>query len=183
MNAAVGKAGDVLDFWFGEVGKDGWFAKDAALDRRIADRFGALRDEVLGSAAAGWRDDPAALTAAILLLDQFSRNLFRGDARAFAADPLALDLALEALERGWVDSAPAAWRQFMLMPLMHSEDPAMQDRSVAEFARLDNEQALDFAERHRDQIRRFGRFPGRNAALGRRSTEAEEQALAQGAAF
>ena len=173
----------VLRFWFEEVGADRWFAKEEALDREIANRFGALRDGVLADRAVAWRDDVSRLTAAILLIDQFSRNILRGSAGAFAADPIALELCRLGLDRGWTDSAPLQWRQFMLMPLMHSEAPADQERSLVEFRKLGNGQALAFAQLHHAQIARFGRFPGRNAALGRRSTEAEQRALEQGAAF
>jgi uncharacterized protein (DUF924 family) len=173
----------VLAFWFDEVGEHRWFAKDAALDAEIAQRFGPLREAVLADRANAWRHDVTMLTAAIILLDQFSRNIHRGKARAFDADPIALSLALEALDKGWVGTAPLPWRQFLLMPLMHSEDPAIQERSVTEFARIGNADALDFARKHRDQILRFGRFPGRNQALGRVSTAEERDALARGAAF
>ena len=176
-------AASVIAFWFNEVGHDRWFAKDPALDADIARRFAKLRDEVLASEARGWRDDPGPLIAAILLLDQFSRNIHRGSALAFAADPLARDLAMQALDRGWTHSAPVAWRQFLLMPLMHSENHADQQRCVAEFERLGNDNLTGFARRHQAQIAAFGRFPGRNAALGRRTTEAEQAALDSGAAF
>ncbi len=173
----------ILAFWFDEVGRDRWFAKEPVLDAAIARRFSAVRGDVLASRAKGWRDAPAHLLAAVLLFDQFSRNLFRGDARAFEADPLALELARVALDRGWVDGAPTAWRQFLLMPLMHSEKLADQQRSLAEFARLGDPHALHFAQAHHDLIARFGRFPGRNVALGRTSTVEEQQALQDGAAF
>ena len=183
MTAPAEAAGAVLRFWFDEVGKDRWFDKDDALDQEIARRFGALREQVLASRAAGWRDDAETLTAAILLLDQFSRNMHRGTAKAFEADPLALELAFEALDKGWSHSAPEDWRAFLLMPLMHSEDPQIQARCVAEFRRLGNQLNLDFAIQHREQIERFGRFPGRNQALGRVSTLEERAALEAGAAF
>ncbi len=176
-------AAAVLHFWFDEVGRDRWFAKDAALDREIARRFGSLRGEVLGSRAAGWRGSVEAITAAILLTDQFSRNIHRGSHKAFEADPIALELAFEALDRGWTHSAPEDWRAFLLMPLMHSEELEIQQRSIAEFARLGNPLNLDFAIQHRDQIARFGRFPGRNKALGLVSTAEERAALEDGAAF
>ena len=173
----------VIAFWFDAVGHDRWFIKDPALDADIARRFGPLRDAVLASEARGWRDTPEPLMAAILLLDQFSRNIHRGSALAFAADPLARDLAMQALENGSTDAAPVAWRQFLLMPLMHSEALADQARCVAEFERLGNDNLTGFARRHHDQIVTFGRFPGRNAALGRRTTDAEQAALDSGAAF
>lgn len=183
MSGPGDAARSVLRFWFDEVGKDRWFAKDSTLDMEIARRFGPLREQVLASGAAGWRGNVETMTAAIILLDQFSRNIHRGSARAFEADPLALELAFEALDRGWSHSAPEDWRAFLLMPLMHSEDPAVQARCVTEFRRLGNSLNLDFAIQHRDQIERFGRFPGRNKALGRVSTPEEREALDAGAAF
>ena len=183
MSAAEEAARAILSFWFDEVGKDRWFAKDTALDREIERRFGELRSKVIESRAAGWRGTPETITAAIILLDQFSRNIHRGSAKAFDADPLALELAFEALDKGWTHSAPEDWRAFLLMPLMHSEQLGVQQRSVAEFARLGNPLNLDFAVRHQDQIARFARFPGRNQALGRVSTPEERAALQAGAAF
>ena len=183
MTAPGEGAAAVLRFWFDEVGKDRWFAKDARLDAEIARRFGALRDEVLASNAAGWRDSVETMTAAIILLDQFGRNIHRGKRRAFEGDPLALELAFDALDKGWSHSAPNDWRAFLLMPLMHSEALAVQERSVAEFSRLGDPLNLDFAIQHQVQIARFGRFPGRNQALGRVSTPEERDALEAGAAF
>ena len=176
------RAREVLGFWFA-LTPEQHFATSARLDAEIKARFGPLRDLVLGAGAAGWRDDPEALLAAIVLLDQFSRNIHRGTAKAFEADPLALELAFEALDKGWSHNAPDDWRAFLLMPLMHSEEIEVQARCVAEFRRLGNQLNLDFAIQHRDQIARFGRFPGRNKALGRVSTPEERAALEAGAAF
>ena len=172
----------VLQFWFDEVGEERWYAKSDALDAEIADRFGAQRDSVLASEAAGWRDTPDHVLAAIILLDQFSRNMHRGRAEAFAADPLALELTRLSLARGWDRAMPPERRQFLLMPLMHSEAHTDQDRALVEFAALGGEPAR-FARLHHDQIARFGRFPGRNAALGRSTTPEEARALDAGAAF
>ena len=167
-------AAEVLDFWFG-LPPEKRFAKDDALDREIAERFGILRDRVLATEAAGWRDDPDALLAAIVLLDQFSRNLHRCAAQAFAADPLARALVDQAIARGWERRYPPDRRVFLYMPLMHAEDPALQALSVEAYEALGLKENARFARDHRDVIARFGRFPGRNAALGRTST-AEEQA-------
>lgn len=183
MSDPADDAAAVLRFWFEEVGKDRWFAKDEALDLEINRRFGALRDHVVKVGAAGWRDDVATLTGAIILADQFSRNIHRGRAKAFEADALALELAMVALDRGWSHSAPHDWRQFLLMPLMHSEKLAVQDRCVEEFRRLGSPQNLDFALKHRAQIARFGRFPGRNKALGRISSAEERDAIERGETF
>lgn len=173
----------IIRFWFDEVGRDRWFIKDAALDQEIKRRFGKLRDQLLASKARGWRDTPEHLFAAILLLDQCSRNIHRGSARAFQGDPLALELARESLDRGWTHAAPNDWQQLLLLPLQHSENLADQKRSVAEFQRLGEEEGLKFALLHLDQIERFGRFPGRNQALGRVSTAEEQEALARGETF
>jgi uncharacterized protein (DUF924 family) len=172
----------VLAFWFNEVGSDRWYAKDAALDERIRTRFAALRDEVLATRARAWRDTPDHLLAAIIMADQFSRNLYRGSAKAFEADPLALELTNLALAKGWIDRVPPERRQFLLMPLMHSEALSDQQRSLDEFRRHAPAN-LDFALKHYAQIAKFARFPGRNAALGRRTPPAEQEALDAGAAF
>ncbi len=173
----------VLHFWFDEVGKDGWFANSKRIDGMIGKRFGALRDEVFATKAEAWRDTPHSTLAAIILLDQFSRNLHRGSAKAFAADPMALSLTMLALERDWDAGMSPEQRQFLLLPLMHSEKLRDQQRSLFEYAKLGDGDVLQFAQLHFDQIAKFGRFPGRNAALGRRSTGAEQEALDNGAAF
>lgn len=169
----------ILDFWFDEVGEDRHFAKDDALDATIADRFGGLRDAVLANDAAGWRDDPDALLAAVILLDQFSRNLYRGQAAAFAADPLALELALIGIARGDDRALPPLRRSFLYMPLMHSEDAGVARFSLVCFEALGVANNLNFARDHADVIRRYGRYPSRNAALGRESTEAERAYLSR----
>lgn len=173
------QAQDVLCFWFEETPDRLWYVRDHGLDAACASRFGPLRDAVLASRAEGWRDDPETTLAAIILLDQFSRNIFRGDARAFAADPLALELAKEAVARGWPDRFEERRRQFLLMPFMHAEDRAMQRRSIELFTGTGNE---IYAIRHAEQIERFGRFPQRNAALGRETTPEEERFLSQSGA-
>ena len=172
-------AREVLDFWFG-LPPEKRFAKDDALDRDIAERFGPLRDRLLATEAAGWRDDPEALLAAIILLDQFSRNLHRGSAQAFDADPLARSLTMDAIARGWEDLYPPERRVFLYLPLMHAEDGEGQALSVAKYEALGLEENVRFAREHRDVLIRFGRFPGRNAALGRESTVEERAWLDEG---
>jgi len=152
------------------------------MDRHIADRFGKIRERVLETNAAGWRDGPETLAAAIILTDQFSRNMFRGTAKAFEADGLALELCKEALAKGWVDEVRKPLPSFVLMPLMHSEEVGDQERSVAEFQKRDPFN-YKFAVLHHEQIRRFGRFPGRNQALGRVSTPEERQVIERGETF
>ena len=172
--------GEVLDFWFGELGPAQWFAKDAALDARIRDRFGALHERLLRTQARevellGAR----AARAAVLVLDQFSRNLHRGSAQAFAADVLARQLAREALACGEDARLPPAQRLFLYTPFEHSEELADQELSVHLQEQLGNAEWMRYAQAHRELIARFGRFPHRNAALGRESTPAEVAALAQ----
>jgi uncharacterized protein (DUF924 family) len=170
------KACEVLGFWFA-LTPEQQFARSDTLDAEIRARFGPLRDLVLGSGADGWRDDPETLLAAILLLDQFSRNLHRDSAQAYAADPLALQLALEAIGRGWEVAMTTEERMFLYLPLEHAEDPAMQVLSVEKFGTLGDANVLEFAEKHAAVIARFGRFPSRNAALGRESTAEEVEFL------
>lgn len=169
----------VLDFWFDEVPAAKHFAKDAALDRIIGERFGDLRDAVLESNAAGWRDDSDHLLAALLLLDQFSRNIHRDSPEAFAADDLSRALAKEAIDKGWDKRIAAERRAFLYMPLMHAEDRAAQRQSVVCFEDLGDPNNLKFARAHAALIDRFGRFPSRNAALGRFSTPEEKAYLSQ----
>jgi uncharacterized protein (DUF924 family) len=172
-------AREICSFWFDGLGDEQRFAKSPALDLEITQRFGALRDRVLATGAAGWRDDPEALLAAIVLIDQFSRNIHRGSAEAFAGDPLAQLLALHAIDRGWDAAMTAEEREFLYMPLMHAEDHQLQARCVAKFGELGDPKPLDFARQHAAVIARFGRFPSRNAALGRESTPEEREYLSQ----
>ncbi len=169
----------VLAFWFDETPQEKWFARDDALDRAIAEHFGSLRDAVLASGAAGWDGDPETLLAAIILLDQFSRNIHRGSGEAFAADGLALDLTHRALARGWDQAIAPECRAFLYMPLMHAEDREEQRLSIDCFTRLGDADNLDFARKHQAVVDRFGRFPSRNQALGRVSTPAEQAYLSQ----
>ncbi len=168
----------MLDFWFA-LTLDQQFAKVAELDRTIGERFGRLRAEVLATEAEEWRDDPDALLAAVILLDQFSRNIGRGTARAFEGDALALDLTHAAMDRGWEERYPPDRRVFVYMPLMHTEDAVTQALSVERFIALGDPRNLAFAVEHRDVIERYGRFPSRNAALGRTSTPDEEAYLSR----
>ena len=172
----------VIQFWCEELTPEQHWKKDKSVDRHIAERFGNVREQVLRTKAAGWRDTPENLAAAIILLDQFSRNMFRGSAKAFEADHLALELCKLAMERGWVDKVPKPLPSFILMPLQHSENLADQERSVAEFQKRDPLN-YRYAILHRDQIKRFGRFPGRNQALGRVSTPEERDVIERGEVF
>lgn len=173
------KARDVLAFWFETLSPEQHFAKSDAVDAAIRARFGVLRDTLLETRAAGWRDDPESLLAAVIVLDQFSRNLFRGDGEAFAADALALELTRQAIDRGWDADLPPEQCMFLYMPLMHAEDAGVQAESVRRFTALGLESPLDYAHQHAEVIADHGRFPSRNAALGRESTPAEREYLSR----
>ncbi len=167
----------VLDYWFDELKPQQQFAKDDAVDAEIARRFGHARDVVLASGAAGWRDDPDALLAAVILLDQFSRNIHRGMAEAFAADPLALALTLEAIGKGWDRDLAPERATFLYMPLMHAENVEAQRMCLEKFTALGRAENLRFAMEHAVVIEQFDRFPSRNEALGRESTAEELEYL------
>jgi uncharacterized protein (DUF924 family) len=169
----------ILRFWFDELPAEKRFAKDDAVDAECDRRFGDTRDAILASGAARWREDPGTLLAAIIALDQFSRNIHRGSARAFEADGLALKLSREAIAKEWDKTLSTLQRQFLYMPFMHSEDAGVQAESVALFATLEDAEISEFAVGHKALIDRFGRFPHRNAALGRTSTPEEVEFLKQ----
>ena len=173
------KAHEVLGFWFDLLMPEQWFRGSPSTDDEIRELFGPLRDLVLASGAAGWRDDPEMMLAAIIILDQFGRNIHRGTAQAFAADPLALELTLEAIGIGWDEGLPPERAQFLYMPLMHAEDPQAQQLCLKCFEALGDARNLEYARDHAEVIERFGRFPTRNEALGRNSTEAEKAYLSR----
>jgi uncharacterized protein (DUF924 family) len=163
---------EVLNFWFGELGERQWFAKDPALDERIRARFGDLHARLLDSGAIEV-DGLRASQAAVLVLDQFSRNLFRGQAHAFSGDATARRLALEVIDAGLDVALPPSQRIFLYLPFEHSEDCTDQALAVHLTSALGNEQWTRYALAHQRIIERFGRFPHRNAALGRESTPEE----------
>lgn len=181
---------EVLDFWFGASSSSGygaarkeWFRKDAAFDALISDRFAALHVRLEGGESAGWDDTPASLLARILVLDQFSRNMFRDSPRAYASDPLALSCARLMVGRGWDMDLIPVQRMFVYLPFEHSEHLEDQDRCVELMQRVAVDPALadmpQWAEKHRVVVARFGRFPHRNAILGRSSSPEEIEFLRQ----
>lgn len=175
----------VLDFWFRELHPTDWFAGGAKIDALVAERFGEDVGRALAGAYDGWADDPRGRLALIILIDQFTRNVFRDDARAFAGDTRAQALALDGIEQGMDAALTLAERHFFAMPLMHAEDALLQERSVAAFEALvaDAQNLLDFARGHRAVVARFGRFPMRNAALGRQTTADERAYLDAGGGY
>lgn len=202
MNPAANPE-NVLAFWFGtetgdsttaESQKKLWWSKDAVVDAKIRERFGALVAAAAGGAHREWAREPRGRLALILLFDQFPRNIYRDTPQAFAHDGLALRLALDGIAAGADCGLRAIERVFFYLPLEHAESPEMQERSVALFEALRDGAAeadrrtfdgyLDFALRHRDIVQRFGRFPHRNRILGRATTAAEIDFLQQpGSAF
>jgi uncharacterized protein (DUF924 family) len=184
----------ILDFWFAEgldTFRKAWFAQDDAFDASCRDGFGHLVVPARDGALDGWAATPRGALALLLLLDQFPRNLFRGSADAFASDAHARDVARDAvLVRRFDLALPPAARIFLYLPFEHGESPADQDLSVALFEGQRDDPAhaapagtIDYAWRHRAVIQRFGRFPHRNAALGRASTPEERAWLAAGGGF
>jgi uncharacterized protein (DUF924 family) len=190
-------AHEVLDFWFGTPAspmfgqaRREWFVKDPAFDADIRSRFGAVIEQALAGALGDWDAvGPQGTLARILLLDQFTRNAYRDTPRAFAGDALALAAARALVDAGAERALMPVQRTFVYLPFEHAEDASLQERAVALFATLaaDHpgfESNLDYAHRHRDVIARFGRFPHRNAILGRVSTPQELEFLRQpGARF
>ncbi|HAT31566.1 MAG TPA: DUF924 domain-containing protein [Janthinobacterium sp.] len=183
-NAIDAEAAQVLEFWFpaqAAMPRGEWFRKDAQFDAAIGVRFGALMGRALAGGLRHWRAAPEQL-ARILLLDQFTRNVGRGTPAAFAGDALALATAAALVDAGADPTLPPWQRAFVYMPFEHAEDGARQARAVALFTRLCQaapgfEGMLDFARKHSDIVARFGRFPHRNAILGRASTVAELEFL------
>lgn len=169
-------AQDVLDFWFALDDAER-FKRDDAIDAEIAGRFGALHAELSSSVPPEWRDGPQAILAAIIVLDQFSRNLFRDDGRAYAQDPAALALTDEAIRNGWDGGMSADEKQFLYMPLMHSERLADVERCITLMHEAGHADGEAFARRHAAVIARFGRYPARNAALARESSADEAEFL------
>jgi uncharacterized protein (DUF924 family) len=171
---------EVLDFWFDPSSKAHWFEPSAAFDRAVAARLGDLHRRAAGGAFEAWQSSVEGCLALCILLDQAPRQLFRGEARAFATDAKALAVAKRALAEGFDRQLPVDQRLFLYLPLMHSERVADQEQCVALFETEELRDKLCHAVEHADIIRRFGRFPHRNAALGRASTANEEAYLREG---
>jgi uncharacterized protein (DUF924 family) len=184
-------AQQVLDFWFGRPGdaeyhrpREQWFRKDDAFDAQIRDRFGALIERALVGELQSWAAHPASAVAQILVLDQFTRNVYRGTARAFSGDIRALAAAQALVDSGADRAMPGVRRQFVYLPFEHSEELAMQDESMRLFTQLARDEPsladlMTWADKHRVIVARFGRFPHRNAMLGRDSSTEEIEFLKQ----
>lgn len=190
---------EVLDFWFDDGLERGWpsrnmselwFGGSRGLDEEIRERFSVFVEAALWSELVDWEARPLSRLALVIVLDQFTRNIYRGEAKAFSGDHRACTLVMEGIARGMDKQLPWIGRVFFYMPLMHAEDMALQDECVRCFEAMVDEAPADiadkvrnnlaFAKEHRELIKRFGRFPYRNAALGRESTEAEREYLEHG---
>lgn len=174
-------AAALLDFWFNQVGETGWYSHDPALDHQCAARFRALWAEKQALAAEAFLDRADDALAAALLFDQLPRNMFRNSAQAFATDPLARAIARGAIAQGYDIQIGGAGRLFFYMPFMHSEAIEDQQLALTLVEGAGDATSLDFARQHHATIARFGRFPHRNAALGRDTLPEEAAAVASGA--
>jgi uncharacterized protein (DUF924 family) len=174
---------EVLEFWLDRVGPKGWYAADDAVDAEISKTFMPAWEAARDGGLALWLTYPTGALAYLIVADQFSRNMYRGDGRAFALDPVALAVAKRAICKGWDMKIDAPARQFFYLPLMHSENLCDQDRCIRLLVERMPQAGGDnliHAQAHREVIRQFGRFPYRNAALGRTDTKAEIAYAARG---
>jgi uncharacterized protein (DUF924 family) len=174
-------AAALLDFWFNQVGEAGWWRHDPALDRQCDQQYRPLWQDKQALPADTFLDRADDALAAVLLFDQMPRNMFRGTAQAFATDALARDVARGAIAQGYDIQIGGAGRLFFYMPFQHSEAIEDQELSLTLFEGAGDERSLDFARQHHATIARFGRFPHRNAALGRETLPMEADAVADGA--
>ena len=172
-------AEEVIRFWFEELNPRDHWARDPALDTRIRARFGNLLEAAGRAELFAWRSAAEGRLAEILVLDQFSRNIWRDHPLAFANDPLAASLTQELVRLGWDQRLPATKKAFAYMPLMHSESPLLHLEAMRLFSQPGLESSLDFEVRHKEIIDRFGRYPHRNQLLGRESTDEEIEFLRQ----
>lgn len=179
MTGAMVEFESVLAFWFEEIDASRWWSSDPAFDAVVRERFGGTLERAAQAELDDWRAKPRGRLAEVLVLDQFSRNVFRGTPRAFAQDGMALALAQEALARDAHKDLSQPETEFLLMPFMHSESRAVHERAEALFRAFASAGSLDFELRHKAIIDRFGRYPHRNEVLGRMSSPEELTFLAQ----
>lgn len=178
MSVRVAPAG-IVSFWR-KAGPDKWFVQDESLDQAVRSRFLRAYEAAASGDLADWEESAIGALALLLLMDQFPRNMFRGEQRAFATDPLARAIADRAVTRGFDQATDPAMRQFFYLPFMHSEALIDQERSVRLYEALGEAEQLRHAMEHRDVVQRFGRFPHRNQALGRETSLAEQGFLERG---
>lgn len=170
---------EVLNFWFHEIDPTMWWQKSAQFDAQIKQRFGDLHRQAVQSELYQWRDSPQGALAEIIILDQFSRNIYRDQPQAFAADSMALALAQAALKLGYRQQLSPTETVFLYLPFMHSESLLIHEQAVKLYTELGKADNLEFEYKHKAIIERFGRYPHRNKILGRVSTSEEEEFLNQ----
>jgi len=170
---------DILDFWFSPETQPNWFAKNDQFDQSLKEKFGDILEQASKAELWSWRKNADGRLAEILVLDQFSRNIFRDTPRAFTQDSLALTLAQEAISQDLDKQLSPEQRSFLYMPFMHSESKLIHEFALKLFQRLGNPENLEYEIKHKIIIDRFGRYPHRNQILGRESTEEELSFLTQ----
>ncbi len=169
----------VIEFWFEELDQSFWWKKDTVFDALLIERFSDIHGRAINCELFGWRESAAGRLAEIIVLDQFSRNMFRDSPRAFAYDSMSLALAQESISHGVDQQLNAVQRSFLYMPFMHSESLAIHELAVELFRKNEIQGNLEFELKHKDVITRFGRYPHRNSVLGRESTAEETAYLSQ----
>lgn len=169
----------VIDFWFTEITPAQWWKKSDAFDQHIKERFSTIHQQAIHCELSSWRETSTGSLAEVIVLDQFSRNMYRDTPQAFAYDGLALALAQEAIRKEQDKALNADQRSFLYMPFMHSESLMIHDQATDLFANLGMPNTVDFEKKHRDIIAQFGRYPHRNTILGRTSTPEEIEFLTQ----
>lgn len=177
------QASDILSFWFEELAPGQYFKKDEKLDADMISRFSEIHEQAITGQLSHWRDTPQGRLAEIIIIDQFSRNMFRGSAKSWVNDSMALDLAREAVSSGDDKKLPKEQRVFCYMPFMHSESREAHEEAVVLFKQLDNENVLKYELLHKEIIDRFGRYPYQNELLGRPSTPEELEYLENNKGF
>lgn len=168
---------DIYDFWFKELTTEHWFKKDKNLDAEITRRFGDIHQQACRAELSSWRDNPYGALSEIILLDQFSRNIFRDSHLSFAFDGMALVLSQIAIEKGFNKNLNSSEKAFLYMPFMHSESLLIHEQAVELFSEKGLEYNFDFELQHKKIIEKFGRYPHRNKILGRQSTSEEIEFL------
>ena len=163
----------ITKFWFQEIEPQKWFEKDEKFDSFLSRRFSVQVDLALKNKLDHWKEDLEGYVSLIIILDQFTRNIYRGTPNSFIGDFKALDLSLEAIRQGFLRCENIYWRHFILMPMMHSENLAIQEMSLPLFKKYTNERTFEFAKKHYNIINKFDRFPHRNCILGRKSSKEE----------
>ena len=164
---------DVLNFWFTEITPKQWWVKDIDFDKHLAERYSALHEAATKGELFAWREHELGRLGEVIVLDQFPRNIYRDDARAFASDPMALVLSQQAVQLQTQVDFSVEQKMFLYLPFMHSESLMIHDEAVKLFSEPGLENNLDFEHRHKRIVERFGRYPHRNAIVGRQSTEEE----------